>query len=171
MCLLEHAPEEKAEKCTPQEKELFCYPQDPWPLSQECLLALTDDFNPNTHPQNVAQGLGSWSMHINDAGYYYQCNNLQGFNYWSYQLYELETPRPPDDNTDDSDEDRRQLRGGKGKDAHASNLRLRVISTYFSRSFLTDCLYRAAGWRWWSRPGRRWRHDVPGAQHRALPAG
>ena len=108
VCLLEHAPEIKLLKCTKQEQQSYCYPE--WrPLSQDCLLALGDDFNPQTHEQNVAQGIGSWSMHINDPGFYYQCNNLDGFHYWSYYLRMLSKPPPDDDGPH-----RRSLRGGGG---------------------------------------------------------
>ena len=32
----------------------------------------------------------SWSMHMNEQGYFYQCNSLPGWSYWEANLYEFE---------------------------------------------------------------------------------
>ena len=107
----ENALKLKLYNCSAAETKAFCDPH--WPLSPVCDLALAADMGGMTpgggrpgggrrlqpggkgmpggkNFRAMFQGIMSWSMHMNEQGYFYQCNSLPGWSYWEANLYEFE---------------------------------------------------------------------------------
>lgn len=128
-CLAQHPLELKLLNCTKPEQDRFCNPGKP--LTKTCLAEFEAAFIPSKNRPGKAgsyldmiQGFGSWGMHINDPGHYYQCNALDGFHYWVDNLYEFTSPpwKPPPGAEASARRVLRRGNGGRGKQQQQHNV-------------------------------------------------